>query len=179
MQNQRKRGAIELSITTIVVVVIGLTILTLGLRWVYSIFGGFQKDVAQVQDFSQEQIQQIFGQSEDPIYSPTNVYQIKQGEKLSINMFIRNKIDPGGTYNFQYKINPLTFPATTNEEAVANSLTYYISEKELKSGAGFEDLVRFNSKELPIGDYRFETVLYCKTVGCERDNSLIFLIEVI
>ena len=31
---KQKRGAIELSITTIVVVVIGITLLTLGLRWI-------------------------------------------------------------------------------------------------------------------------------------------------
>ena len=33
---QEKRGAIELSVTTIVIVVIGITLLTLGLRWITS-----------------------------------------------------------------------------------------------------------------------------------------------
>lgn len=45
---KNKSGAIELSVTTIIVVVIGITLLTLGLVWVQNIF----KDLGEVSDNS-------------------------------------------------------------------------------------------------------------------------------
>jgi len=174
-----KRGSVEPSITTIFVVVMGITILTLGLKWIYDIFGGFQDETKQINEFSQSQIQDIFGQSEEPLYSPTTIYSVKQGDKLTIDIYLRNKVDPGGTYEFQYAINPLSFPGATNEQNVAQALTYYEQTKQLASGAGFQDLVRFNSKNLPLGDYRLEAIMHCLTDGCNMESSIIFLVEVV
>ena len=45
---KNKRGAMELSMTTIIVVIIGITLLTLGIRWVYNIFGDIEKQRGQM-----------------------------------------------------------------------------------------------------------------------------------
>lgn len=86
----KKRGALELSVSTIVIVVIGVTLLTLGLLFVTSIFtdiGGQQK---QLTAFSDEKIREIFEGSEDYINIPATRIKIKIGETETIDILIKN-----------------------------------------------------------------------------------------
>ncbi|MFH1376384.1 MAG: hypothetical protein ABIH25_01995 [Candidatus Woesearchaeota archaeon] len=81
---KNKSGAIELSVTTIIVVVIGITLLTLGLVWVQNIF----KDLGEVSDNSFARAKQLIEGIEkidkplSIIPSPIEVEQ--NGEEVAI-----------------------------------------------------------------------------------------------
>ena len=85
-----KQGAIELSMTTIIVIVIGITILSLGLVWIRSTFsqvgqltqGAFEQGEAQISD--------IFSQTSAPVaLSPTET-SMKQGDTSTATLAINN-----------------------------------------------------------------------------------------
>ena len=54
---RNKKGALELSMNTIVIIVIGVTILTLGLRWVYTLFGGITERSQEIDEQLKKQIE--------------------------------------------------------------------------------------------------------------------------
>src|SRR3989344_788859 len=87
---KEKKGAIELSMTTIVVVVIGITILTLGLRWIYNIFGGLESQRQKLIEATEEQIRETFGKSNDPFNLLTSAVSVKQGSFYDLGAGIKN-----------------------------------------------------------------------------------------
>jgi len=177
MQKQ-KRGAVELSINTIVIVVIGITILTLGLKWIYDIFGGIGEQSEQLQKLSENQIMEIFGQSDAAIYTPQTVYEGDQGDTLKIDMYLRNAIQPGNTYTFKYTINLLDGPPNIQPGLVMSKLKWYNIEKQLSSGDAFRDIVLFETSKLPLGNYKFEATSLCTDPGCDMEESIIFIVEI-
>ena len=87
-----KNGAIELSITTIVVVVIGITLLALGLAWVSGIFERLQGTTKGAFEKADAEIGNIFaGGAQDAPFriSPTSL-SVKQGGREKVNIIISN-----------------------------------------------------------------------------------------
>ncbi|MBI2673229.1 hypothetical protein HYX19_03135 [Candidatus Woesearchaeota archaeon] len=82
-----KRGALELSINTIVVVVIAITLLTLGLAFVKQQFGGLTDITKDVFGTAKTEIGKIHGGAK--FTAPTQV-SIKQGETTTIAVFVAN-----------------------------------------------------------------------------------------
>lgn len=160
----RKRGAVELSVTTIVVVVIGITILTLGLKWVYDIFGGIGEQSQQLRRISETQILEIFGESEEAIYTPQTLYDAEQGDNVNIDIFFRNVFADVRT--FQYRMNLLGGPAGVQESMVLSRMTWTSAPRQLSSGDAYKDIVIFDTKALPLGTYKFEATLECVDVEC-------------
>ncbi len=60
-----KKGAIELSMTTIIVIVIGITLLTLGLTWVRSSLGDVMDLTDRAFKMSDQEIENLFSDSTD------------------------------------------------------------------------------------------------------------------
>ena len=68
-----KKGAIELSMTTIIVVVIGVTLLSLGLFWVRGMFENLEGISGDAFDHARDAIDQI-GQANEPLtISPSQI----------------------------------------------------------------------------------------------------------
>lgn len=85
-----KKGAIELSMTTIIVIVIGITVLSLGLVWIRGLF----KDIGGLTEGAFEkaegEIGEIFGQSDEPLaISPTSI-SVEQGETARADVLVQN-----------------------------------------------------------------------------------------
>ncbi len=174
LYNIRKKGAVELSINTIVIVVIGITILTLGLKWIYDIFGGIGDQTKQLRRISESQILDIFGQSDAAIYTPQTIYDAKQGKKVNIDIFFRN------TYQeprmLAYDLNVLSSPPTIQPNMVLSKVIWTNQEKQLASGDAYKDIVLFDTKKLPLGTYKFEAVLSCADTDCIPE-SVQFLVN--
>ena len=83
-----KRGALELSINTIVIVVIGITLLTLGLVFVRGIFGKLNELSEDTFGTAQAQIGRL-GQGEARLITPS-VVTVKQGKTTKQNLVIGN-----------------------------------------------------------------------------------------
>ncbi len=103
-----KNGAIELSVSTIVVLVIGMSMLIMGILLVRNIFGGAITSVNSINDGVRAQINDLFSQSDKKVVVslPNNEVSIKKGENFGIAFGIRNTIEGTGLAEpFNYKIS--------------------------------------------------------------------------
>jgi hypothetical protein len=170
----KKRGAIELSMTTVIVVIIGITLLTLGLRWIYGIFGDIERQRTQMTDAMDKQIRDMFGESDKGLNLLTTSITIQQGKSYDLGIAIKNT---GSNDNQHFKYDIITDQIPSN--AVASSvLTWFMYTKAtsinqypftLNSGQIKTDLISINvpKKGAPLGNYRMIVKLECK-----EDSSL-------
>ncbi len=87
-----KRGAIELSMTTVVIIVLSMTMLILGLTLVRTVFTSAKNAVDLTDAQVRDQIKKLFVQEDQrsAIYLTEQKASIKQGEAYSIAFGIRN-----------------------------------------------------------------------------------------
>ena len=157
VRSSGKRGAIELSMNTIIIVVIGITILTLGLRWIYGIFEDLNDRTTTIGELSEEQIRGLFEDPDDMIYIESSTPNIKKGKELSMKAIIRNIYSE--KHKFKYAIE-------AEEKTNQNAVRWYKKEFELTSGDGWNDIMIFYSKMLPLGSHSFRIVATC--IDCKQ-----------
>ena len=144
-----KRGAVELSITTIIVVVIGITLLVLGLAWVQGIFSQLDKLTGEQFTSAQKKIQESMG-ADARFYVSGNAFNVKSGEKVEVYVGVQN-FGTQGTNDFLIEVQPGKnaegkFVITTSEERV---------QVKVGDRAGIPVIIRAN-KGLNTGtDYSF------------------------
>lgn len=99
-----KRGAIEMSMTTVVVIVLAMTMLILGLTLVRTIFSGAQYNVKSINDKVRGEINKLFVDEEQrsAIYLPSNTATVKQGESFGLAFAIRN-VGAEGAFTYATK----------------------------------------------------------------------------
>lgn len=103
----RKKGAIELGVGTMVIIVIAVVLLILALVFIRRIFTGATHNVDQLNDAVRNQINKVFGQEGQKValYLPGNTAKIRQGETFGIAFGIKN-IDPGaGTFHYEISVD--------------------------------------------------------------------------
>lgn len=86
-----KKGAIELSMTTIIVIIIGITLLGLGLTWISGVFNkiGDLSDQAFIQ--ADKEIRENM-RADQNFYVSGQTFQIEAGESKTINVGVRNTL---------------------------------------------------------------------------------------
>ena len=77
----KKKGAIELSMTTIIVIVLGVTLLTLGIMWIKSLGANLMGTTQEAFQVSQDEISKI-GLRDQKVYVPVTDKTIKTGGNL-------------------------------------------------------------------------------------------------
>lgn len=108
MRIKGKRGAVELSITTIVVVVIGITLLVLGLTFVYNIFNDIGEQQKKLGTFTDEQIREIFSESDQSLNLPTTDFSVEIDDIFNLDIVIKNNVQnvpPGQRCTFKLNID--------------------------------------------------------------------------
>lgn len=104
---KEKKGAIELSFSTIVVLVLAMTMLILGLVLIRSIFIGAQENVQSLNDKVKGEINKLFEEQEDRaiiIYLSDNKADIKRGESFGVAFGIRNSEGGAAASQFSYEV---------------------------------------------------------------------------
>lgn len=157
-----KRGAIELSMNTIIIVVIGITILTLGLRWIYGIFDDLSDRSAQIGKLSDEQIRGLFEEQDDVIYIETSTPEVKKGKEINLNAVVKNIYSE--THKFRYVVE-------AQEKADQSAVKWYKKEFTLASGEGWNDFITFNSKMLSLGSHNFRVIATCLDCSPVEEKS--------
>jgi len=176
-EKRSKKGAVELSMTTIIIVVIGVTILTLGLRWIYSIFGGLEKQQAELERLTQDQIVEILGGSDEAINIPASVIDnIERGDTYNLQVIVRNKYPE--THIFKYDIIIQTTPGNFDAQTVRSHLTWHNQQINLPSGEGFKDFISINTEDLPVGQYNVRIILTCMDCTPIKEESVPVIFEV-
>jgi hypothetical protein len=85
-----KKGAVELSMTTIIIIVIGITILSLGLVWIRSVFTDVGELTSGAFEQGETQIAEIFGGSNQPVALSPSETTIAQGDTSTASLAINN-----------------------------------------------------------------------------------------
>ena len=87
----RKKAAIELSIGTIVIIVLAMSMLILGMVLVKNIFTGSSQNVLQMNDKVKDQINKLFVEDKRTvIYLPNQIARIEQNEDWGVAFGIKN-----------------------------------------------------------------------------------------
>jgi hypothetical protein len=106
-----KKGAVELSISTIVIVVLGMSMLILGVVLVKNIFSGSTNAVDQLNDQTINEINKLFGEDKKiVIYPSTGKVTVRQGKEEGFAVGISNKLTGSAAANakFSYKVIPVS-----------------------------------------------------------------------
>lgn len=106
MFRRDKRGALELSIGTVVIIVIGMTMLILGLVLVRTIFTGSVYNVEQLNQKVEGEINELFAdEAKSYVHLPNHKAEVKKGKDFGVAFAIRNEetstIDAS---NFHYDV---------------------------------------------------------------------------
>jgi len=106
MKRHSKKGAFEMSITTVVVIVIAMTFLILGLLLVRNIFTGGTDAVDLINDNLKAQINNLFNDqgTKTVIYLADNVAQIEKEKTYNLGIGIRNNVQGDRTGSFVYRV---------------------------------------------------------------------------
>ncbi len=155
-----KKGSIELSMQTIVIVVIAVILLSGGIAWVSKLFKGLDDITKDMNKVIGDQINKIFdmdAEAELAIYAPA--YEIKQGIGSQFGIGIRNIDSETHAYNVEIK-----FVSSANAKHTAANvhkwLLYDTEEIQLSSGKMEKKLVAINiPKSAPLGMVMLKVVL--------------------
>ena len=86
----QKKGAIELSMTTIIVIILGITLLSLGLIWVKGTFGDITRLSRGAFEQADGEISNIFKEVDKPVYVSPPSLELQQGEARKVDFTITN-----------------------------------------------------------------------------------------
>jgi len=175
---REKRGALELSMNTIVIIVIGVTLLTLGLRWIYGLFGGLQERTGEIDEQLKKQISNLFEGGDESLIIRPNSVTIQQGKNKDLAFAIRNAISDGKEHDFSYTIELTNTEGKNTEEVMAWITSSQGQEINVASGQLHYELVPVDiPKSAPIGTYRFEVTL--KADNPEGNSKANFIVRVV
>ena len=177
MANIQKKGALELSMTTIIVIVIGVTLLTLGLAFVRTIFGSASDIASKVGEISSDEISKMVGESSDPITITSASVTIKQGESNDIRILYRNVGSSAATFNV--KLDMTTVPQGAYASDVENWFLYSPAFK-IPVGGGYVDRLSIDVPDNAIpGRYGGIFTVECGgSDACARGMSTPFILRV-
>src|SRR3989344_5358037 len=150
-----KRGAIELSIGTIVIIVLAMTMLILGLVLIRSIFSGAKYNIDTINDKVRDEINKLFVEDKKTvIYLANQEAKIKQGETWGIAFGIKNlETGTAEANEFTYTVeasDPDIRKKCGINEATANSWisTGREDSVDIAPGDSYYGIVRFS---IPVG----------------------------
>lgn len=155
MRRLKRKAAIELSIGTIVIVVLAMTMLILGLVLIRSIFSGATYNVQTMNQKVRDEINKLFVEDKKiVIYLANQEAKMTQGEGWGVAFGIKNlKTDASGDNKFHYLIeasDPKLKEKCKINEATANSWvkTGVEDTVTIPSGDSYVGIARFN---IPVG----------------------------
>ena len=173
IKRKNKRAALELSIGTIVILVLAMSMLILGLILIRTIFSGAKFNVETMNKKVEAEINKLFVEDQRAVlYLPNRIAVIKQGSDFGLGFGIQNAI---ATQKFKWKVkviddsldsqNTLRRKCGVNEgEVRAWITTGGAGNAEIGSGQKYTDIVRFNIPEGAVSDIstciiRFQLVI--------------------
>jgi len=155
-----KKGALELSVNTIVIIVIGVTLLTLGLLFVRGVFNKINILSDNVFDNAQSSINEISHTGK--FNAPTSI-GVQQGAKKTFNVYVANDgsagtgqrlftltLIPNGNFEESVKskvISPVTVTLDEGKEATYTIQVVAVSNAPLSLDASYQVKVTVGSTD--------------------------------
>lgn len=179
-----KKGAIELSIGTIVVVVLAMSMLILGLVLIKGIFGASNNAVSQIDNQLKSQMAKMFGEERKLVlYPDTGTVNVRQGKVEGFAIGINNLGGVAKDAKFSYDVSIPTGNTVAQdcEGATESEILSLISAGSgsesdigIASGDAAYRVVLFDSKEGdPICTVKFKVDV--KVNGQPYQSGIIFV----
>jgi len=150
-----KKAALELSIGTIVILVLAMSMLILGLILIRTIFAGAKFNVETMNKKVEAEINKLFVEDQRAVlYLPNRIAVVKQGDDFGLGFGIQNAV---ATQKFRWKVtvaddNIRKKCGISELEAEAWITTGGTGSVEVASGQKYTDIVRFNLPEGAVSD---------------------------
>lgn len=160
----QKKAAIEMSIGTIVVIVLAMSMLILGLILVKNIFTGATYNVNSINDKVRDEIGRLFVENKKTVvYLPNSIAEIEQNNEWGVAFAIKNlNTGTAQASSFSYEVVISDPDATSkcgiSERTIENWISTGRSDTniDISPGQTFYGLVRFNIPDnAPICTVRF------------------------
>ena len=97
-----KKAAIEMSITTIIVIVLGVTLLILGLAWIRNLFGKIGGLTEEAFRVAEQEIQERMA-TDQKFYIPGTEFEVKIGKSITIPTGVQNLAGVDDTFKISVK----------------------------------------------------------------------------
>ena len=169
-----RKGAVELSVGTIVILVIGMTMLVLGIVLVRTIFTGATDSVDLIDEGVKQEINKLFAENDKKVVVklPNNKAEITKGKDFGVAFGVRNT-EQGGTgaaQRFNYKVEATGIPSgcqVTKQEAERYIILGQAGNLTIVPGSEPEaEIIRFRPSDAsPLCNLRY-TITVTK-----QDNS--------
>jgi hypothetical protein len=186
---KNKKAALELSVGTIVIIVLAMSMLIMGIVLVRNIFSGATGAVDLVDKNVKAQLNKLFNEEETRtvIYLPNNVAEIKKGKSYNIGFGIKNvlRASEATTNQFTYKVEAaevetgcqLTLAQADNFIRLGKTLT-----KPLTVIAGEEPTERTIlvevSDDAPLCSITYDITVYKGNIGGEVYDTNFFILRI-
>lgn len=150
---KNKKAAIELSIGTIVIIVIAMSMLILGLVLVRTIFTGSIYNVQQLNKNVEAEINKLFNERGQKIviYLPNNQAEIKKGESFGVAFGIKNTAEgeaTPGQFNYNIEVSSIQTGCQLSEQQ-AQSYVILGGQGSLSLAPGSEPAYRIVKIQAP------------------------------
>lgn len=104
-----KKGAIEMSVGTIVIIVLAMSMLILGMILIQNIFSGASQNVLQMNDKVKDEINKLFVEDKRTVvYLANQIAEIQQNEDWGIAFAVKN-LEKGtaeaGSFRYEVKVS--------------------------------------------------------------------------
>ncbi|MBT4174456.1 hypothetical protein HOC80_03210 [archaeon] len=157
-----KKGAVELSMTTIIIIVIGITILSLGLVWIRSVFTDVGSLTEGAFERGEGEIAEIFGGTDEIVGLSPSQIGLEQGDSETASLIINNLGQSDGLI-VQASVAPIGMSGADTSKLVCVFQDTFEGESAsytLNSGNGVEIGVIVEDQGSSLGNY-----------GCKIDIS--------
>ncbi|UCD21063.1 MAG: hypothetical protein JSW08_00755 [archaeon] len=107
LRSLNKKAAFEMSVSTMVIIVIAVVLLVLGLVFVRQIFGGATENVLSMNEKVKAEINKLFSEDNQgtALYLSDRLAEIKQGEAFGVAFAIRNIGSRQSDYGYTVKVS--------------------------------------------------------------------------
>lgn len=172
-KKQTSRGALELSIGTIVILVLAMSMLILGLVLVRTIFTGAKYNVETMNKKVEAEINKLFVEDQRAvIYLPNRIAEVKQGEQFGLGFGIQNAI---ATQKFRWQVeiaddNVRKKCGVTDRQAEEWITTGSSGSVDVASGQKYYDVIRFYIPEAAVNDVSTCIIRYRLVIKQEDGN---------
>lgn len=161
----KKKGAIELSINTIIIIVIGVTLLTLGLVFVKNVFTQLGDLSDKVFDTADTEIGQIHRATK--FTSPTSV-EVKQGQKKTFKIYVGHDGKTCGAGPKKFSVKLVKAQGSQFSEKLIKAMIISPPHITLEEGQEAGYVVQLAvSRDAPLSKGSFTEPAYSVEVLCQ------------
>lgn len=159
-----KKGAIEMSVGTIVTIVLSMSMLILGMVLIKNIFSGSSSNVLEMNDNVRDQINKLFSEDKKVVvYASNKLVAIKQDEQWGVPFGIKNLVTgnaEGSTFDYEVFVSDADVQSKcgiSESEAQGWIVAGRSGSISLAPGDSYSDIVRFFIPEgSPLCIVRFQ-----------------------